>query len=192
MQHNPFIIPILDILKNAEQRVGEYDLIRQLEQQGFDFGVADHSYQMAVFRKHFVTMNALYELQASLLDEGIYLSITALDIQMQATRVASSSHDISDQAEQRVRDYYLDWRNLHDTTEQDVRDLLDSFWNMYFSGDKVSDALDVLGLDESSDWAGIRRRYQKLAGQFHPDKGGDQQRFMEVREAYEILRTHYN
>lgn len=33
----------------------------------------------------------------------------------------------------------------------------------------------------------IREAYQKLAAKLHPDRGGDPQRFMLIRESYELL-----
>lgn len=53
-------------------------------------------------------------------------------------------------------------------------------------------AYKVLGLTENASQQEIRRRYKKLAVQWHPDKNPDnkelaQKKFMEVQEAYEIL-----
>jgi DnaJ-class molecular chaperone len=48
---------------------------------------------------------------------------------------------------------------------------------------------EVLGLDPSGHYSNsdYKKRYRDLAMTHHPDKGGDEQRFKEITEAYEIL-----
>lgn len=50
-----------------------------------------------------------------------------------------------------------------------------------------SDYYQTLGIDRSATKEDIKRAYRKLAHQYHPDKGGDQERFKEVNEAYQVL-----
>lgn len=45
----------------------------------------------------------------------------------------------------------------------------------------------VLGLDENATQADIKAAYRKLSKEKHPDQGGDQKAFMEIKKAYEIL-----
>jgi hypothetical protein len=48
MQHNPIIIPILEILKTATDKIGEYDIICRLEEQGMVFSAENDSYNVAI------------------------------------------------------------------------------------------------------------------------------------------------
>lgn len=51
------------------------------------------------------------------------------------------------------------------------------------------DYYDVLGVSKSASEEEIKRAYRKLAMQHHPDKhGGDDSRFKEIGEAYEVLK----
>ena len=191
VQKNPFVIPILEILKQAEAELGEYDIIQQLEQQGFEFPVQDDSYEMTMFKKHFITMNALYQLQQELFEDGYYLSITAVRVSLLAIHDQAGRLPAVDEGEAKLRDYYLDWSHFDKTSQQHVEQLLTSFWEKYFAIDRQQQALGILGLSEDSSWQDIQRRYRQLAGRHHPDRGGDHARFIEVREAFEVLRACY-
>lgn len=52
------------------------------------------------------------------------------------------------------------------------------------------DYYQVLGVDKSASQEDIKRAFRKLAHQCHPDKaGGDEAKFKEVNEAYQVLGT---
>ena len=191
MQKNPLVIPILEILKQADGDIGEYDIIQQLEQQGIVFPVQNDSYEMTMFKKHFMTMNALYQLQQELFADGYYLCITAVRVSLHAIGEHADTLPAVDQGEAKLRDYYLDWSQFDNTSQRDVEKLLTFFWEKYFALDKQQQALDILGLSEDSSWQTIQQRYRQLAGRHHPDRGGDHARFIEVREAFEVLRACY-
>jgi hypothetical protein len=47
---------------------------------------------------------------------------------------------------------------------------------------------DVLGVDKNTSYTEIKKAYRKLAHQYHPDKkGGNENKFKEVNEAYQTL-----
>jgi len=52
----------------------------------------------------------------------------------------------------------------------------------------MKDYYEVLGIDRNASKDEIKRAYHRLAHKFHPDKkGGDEQKFKEVNEAYQVL-----
>jgi len=56
---------------------------------------------------------------------------------------------------------------------------------------------DVLGVKENSDQDTIKKAYRTLAKKHHPDKGGNDETFKKVSEAYDVLgdenkRQHYD
>lgn len=49
------------------------------------------------------------------------------------------------------------------------------------------DYYKILGLSKTASPDEIKRAYRRLAQQHHPDKGGDQAKFKEINEAYQVL-----
>lgn len=45
----------------------------------------------------------------------------------------------------------------------------------------------TLGVDKNATQEDIKKAYRKLAGQYHPDKGGDTATFQKIQAAYDIL-----
>jgi molecular chaperone DnaJ len=46
---------------------------------------------------------------------------------------------------------------------------------------------DVLGIDKGASKDEIKKAFYKLAAKHHPDKGGDEAKFKEINEAYQVL-----
>lgn len=51
----------------------------------------------------------------------------------------------------------------------------------------MKDYYKILGVDKNASPEEIRKAYHRLAHQHHPDKGGDEDRFKEINEAYQVL-----
>ncbi len=191
MNKNPLIIPILLVLKKSTDEVSEYDLIKKLESDGIKFP-QEKSPDLALFKKNFLVMNALYQLQAELLSDGFYLSITSLSIKIEEIVTNTESTALVDDTDIKLSQYYLDWDNYDKTSQSDVEDLLNGFWKRYFAHDQQQQALKVLELTVESGWDEIQQSYRRKINQCHPDKGGDRAVFIEIREAYEVLKYCYN
>jgi molecular chaperone DnaJ len=46
---------------------------------------------------------------------------------------------------------------------------------------------DVLGIEKGAKKEDIKKAFYKLASKYHPDKGGDAEKFKEINEAYQVL-----
>jgi len=51
----------------------------------------------------------------------------------------------------------------------------------------MSDYYTILGVAKNASAEDIKKAYRKLAHQYHPDKGGDSEKFKQVSEAYQVL-----
>jgi DnaJ-domain-containing protein 1 len=189
---NPLIPDILAVLRRNDacqaDGFGVHHLLSALAQHPF-FESLNGAPDVILFQKNFLLMNGLYQLQQDLwLEEQLVLLISPLSIQLRLSTddASASSSAITDKAS--VRDYYLDWDNFHNTTEQEVQDLLNGFWRGFLNVDQKESALQRLNLHVGATRQQIRQRYQTLAATHHPDKGGDAALFIEIRQAYEILR----
>lgn len=187
MINNPLTILILQILKNNKTEISEYDLIQQLEESGIEFP-QEESTELSLFKKHFLIMNALYALQNDLIDDGYFLSVTPLVIKMKKMVTLSDTKDLIDHTDKKLSEYYLDWQIYEDTSQQNVNDLLNGFWEKFSAVDKKLEALKILGLEADVNKDQLVQAYRRLAAKHHPDKGGNDEDFIKLREAYEILK----
>lgn len=49
------------------------------------------------------------------------------------------------------------------------------------------DYYKTLGINKSASAEEIKKAYRKMAMKYHPDRGGDQEKFKEINEAYQVL-----
>lgn len=188
---NPLVGPILAILKKSPSGISEFDILKALKDLLPAFSQLADDNNLQLFRQHFLIMNALYQLQTSLWqDENLILDITATRITLfSASQVnLSDSTTLSDSVDAKLAAYYLDWDEYEKTDINEVSRLLNSFFKgINLSGDRDA-ALKMLEIDGSNpSKADIKQQYRKLAQQHHPDRGGDQDTFIDLRQAYEYL-----
>lgn len=188
--HNPLLPAILELLIAHPQGIDEYRILKTFEDHSAFASIGTEG-KLPLFHKHFIIMNALYQLQQSCWQEQRQvLEITPL-LNTLHQRAPSASDTQLIQAESRgPSEYYLNWENFHGTTEDDVAQLYKSFWTFLSRDDKRAAALQCLGLNAEAQNQEITQRYRQLAKQHHPDAGGDAQLFIEVRAAYEVLKSN--
>jgi len=193
MPSNPLLNTIREAIEAQPTGISEYELMVKLQKNEatatyldfYDIGDADSN--LVLFRKHFLIMNALYQIQNVFFNEDRYLSISPLEIRVEPLQNFPASGLPVDSAESKIRDYYLDWNNIEVTAQADVDNLLTGFWQHFFAVDKRTEALKTLALPADAPLLTVKQAYRKLAHKYHPDKGGDGVRFRKIREAYEIL-----
>lgn len=176
---------ILNELQSHSAGLKEYDLIQKLRSHGF-FVLSEDApgTPQELFQTHFLLYHALYVLRDQLIaSKQGYLEIQMLKIQLlpyMEGREALTTQN-------RLREYYLDLNNLENTSEEDVCNLIASFWNRLSRHEGRDDALAVLGLEDPVNNNTIKETYRRLAMQHHPDRGGDKDRLQAINAAINIL-----
>ena len=114
--------------------------------------------------------------------------VDPLSIKLDIISDATAQSKLSNQSDVKLKQYYLDWQHYSNTSQQDVQDLLTGFWQKYYAVDKKLAALNVLQLESIASFSEVKQSYRRLAALHHPDKGGRQDDFIQIREAYEVLK----
>ncbi|MDO8705926.1 MAG: DNA-J related domain-containing protein [Sulfuricaulis sp.] len=191
MQENPFKASILALIKVSPTGLSEHDLIQRLQEYDQAFAFDGESPNLVLFRKHFLVMNALYQLQTELFRDGWFLSISPLDIRLEPVLATGISALPTGNAVAPLREYYLSWDNFSQTGRADVEIMLNRFMERYLAIDERLEALRILELPADAPWEAVKQSYRRLAATHHPDKGGDPECFRAIRGAYEILLRCY-
>lgn len=188
--NNPLIQPILSILEASSQGISEFELLRLLERETPIFDELGDDPDLKLFRKHFLIMNALYQLQRKLWQEDevrLYISPLQIHLEAVAQIEISQSNEIEAGAEAKLAAYYLDWDEYDNTDAEDVAALLKGFYNKLFNHEDTEQALETLGIKKNSTKSEIKQAYRLLVKKAHPDRGGDAKKFIKLRKAYEHL-----
>ncbi|MGL5047724.1 MAG: DNA-J related domain-containing protein [Shewanella sp.] len=188
---NPLIWSLLTVLQASNKSWKIHHLATELHTQGLLHQLDDNP-GIDLFKRNFLLMNALFELQEILLPKQ-WLQVKAMEIQI--FRLVPSNVNLLISQDTSLREYYLDWNN-YDTSENVVRELLEAFWSNYKSyiGLNINlmnkgNALRVFELDESATSRDIRKQWRRLALKWHPDRpDGNAARFREVCEAWQSLK----
>lgn len=179
-----FILLLQSELENQADGISEYDLMQNLKLHGyFDF-LSAPALPHELFHAHFFLFHALYLLHDVFLNKKLYLlDIHTLKIQLLPYQQGENNL----QKEDKLRAYYLDFKSLEETSEDDVYEMLASFWNKYNKLDNRDAALAELGLTDPIDDKTIKMEYRKLAMQHHPDRGGDTDKLQKINDAITVL-----
>ena len=192
---NPYLVPLLDAIDlflNDFPLTNEHQLIKHLQDnkvKPFDtFSLAELT---DLFSAHFLCMHVLYHLKREYSDKQTFV----LDIQL--VRIHRIPLDESDELNNNekmaietidpLESYYLNSKHYFETQEDEINDLLKSFWQKYMAQDEKKEALDVLNLPIDADEKMIKTQYKHLAQKHHPDKGGCAEMFTKIRQAKTVL-----
>jgi hypothetical protein len=189
---NPLIWPLLAILRASQQSCKIHNLASELQIMGL-LPDLDDDVNKALFKRNFLLMNALYQLQEILLPDH-WLQVQAMDIQLLPQFPTNLGFTLEQDAT--LRNYYLDW-GYFDTSSESIEKMFTRFWSDYdyYLGkhehmiDKTN-ALQIFELEKGATKQDIRHQWRKLALKWHPDRSsGNALKFREVCGAWQKLRS---
>jgi len=189
---NPLIWPILALIEASEESSQIHHLAIELQKNGL-LEKLDKDPNKDLFKRNFLLMNALYQLQAILLPDQ-WLQVEAMNIQL-SEYPPENTEQALDQTSA-LRSYYLDWQHF-ETKPDDIEAMLTGFWQRYHQTispsintiDK-SNALQIFGLGTQATEQQIRKKWRQLALELHPDRAtGDKDKFLKACEAWQVLKS---
>jgi hypothetical protein len=201
MSHTPSswapLQPILqDILLNHSDGLSEFELFNQLKSPPYELFSADALRDpLSLFQSHFIVFNALYQLG----DQWLRNKTGLLQIHCSCIRRNPWEAGQNGVLKQdKLRAYYLDWKNLSDTDQSQVEAMLDSFWLAYSgmpgqtqnNNMSLQQALDLLVLTTPFSLQQLKQQYRKMLHKHHPDKGGNNGQTVQLHNAYERLKIN--
>lgn len=191
---NPLIWPMFEVLRSEAGEWKVHTLAARLNQLGY-IPELDNSPERDVFKRNFLIMNGLYQLQEALYPDK-WLQVESMSIILSSVvSGVTLDHQVID-PDNPLRSYYTNWVN-YEASEGEVRRLLNQFWQRYreYVGSSPSldmnriKALELFKLPTDASDADIRKRWRRLALRWHPDREkGDAERFRVLCEAWHVLR----
>ncbi|MCG9707599.1 DnaJ domain-containing protein [Pseudoalteromonas shioyasakiensis] len=188
---NPLIDEIFYLL--LEQPVWKVHTLTSALSESGKIEQLDNDPQKDLFKRNFLVMNALYQLQTQLAPEQ-QLQIASLHIELVNEQISNAleNHDP-------LRDYYLDWQN-YDTTSDEIDAMLTDFWQRFssYSPKRVILSLSQQQLLELQQaWQlptnfsekQLQKRWRQLALKHHPDRQGCAIEFKKIQLEYEQLKA---
>lgn len=184
------LITLEEILARRTDGLSEHALLKALAARQVTF--FDEPYfnsPLGLFQRHFLLFHCLYRLRERLRERGAgELTIHCLCIRIVAPPDNASDLPVIHDP---LTAYYLDLSHLESTEEAEVLSLLARFWQRFASEEQRDEALAVIGLVPPATFPEIRRQYRRLAMRWHPDRGGDAERFKRLEWAMRVLRIAY-
>jgi len=173
----------------------EHEIISKLKADKISpFDQLNLQHSKDLFCAHFLTMHALYQLQNEYFCKQQYcLEIQSVKIERLPYFSNTVINENADPLIQHdpLKDYYLDISHYFETSENEVNELLSSFWKKYLAQDDKQQALKTLELPANSSYEVIKKQYRLMAQKHHPDKGGCSKYFTKINAAKSILDKLY-
>ena len=170
---------------------------------------------LELYRLHFALFHTLYTLQNEYVDDRKYLHVHFMrtgvfdypahdrcayfnDETMTFcghTNIKSSNH-CSHHSEQLGDDaieslslkyFYLDKRNYDKLDSVTAESLLSGAWEILSSENSLNDAYLTLGLHGHENSRTVKMRFRELCKKYHPDNGGDRDKFMDINRSYRLI-----
>ena len=179
-----FLLALQLELEQYSDGISEYELMQTLKSHGgFNF-LSEPALPHELFQAHFFLFHALYLLQDILLEQKAYLlDVHTLKIRLRPYQQGEQSLLLDDQ----LKAYYLDFSQLENTSEDEVYEMLASFWNKYNRFENRDEALAQLGLQDPVNNKTIKKEYRRLIMQHHPDRGGDTEKLKMLNDVIKKL-----
>ena len=174
------------------------------------------AHPLALYQNHFLLFHLLYKLQDEFYQEGKYLFIHFMrtillpfpaagtcrffheDLAVFCQAPCADEKDYCPFHLQHLGDtaleglslkyFYADKTNFYKLDEKTAVAFINGTWDILTHYDTYQHCFAVLGLPETSDLSLIKKKFKRLARQYHPDFGAlSHEKFTEINNAYQFL-----
>ncbi|PLX66216.1 MAG: hypothetical protein C0603_12470 [Denitrovibrio sp.] len=168
-----------------------------------------------LYRLHFALFHALYTLQNEYVNDGKYLHIHFMQTGVfdypadnkcayfdketmtfcgqanidNSSHCALHSEQLGDDAIESLslKYFYLDKQNYDKLDSVTAESLLSGAWEILSSENSLNDAYLALGLHGHENSQTVKIRFRELCKKYHPDNGGDRDKFMDINRSYRLI-----
>lgn len=181
---------ISDFIFSQDGVTQEYPLLKHIEKEFPEF-FFELGERPSLYQKHFLLFHHLYKLYDELSERNLRLLISPVEIRVIGFDSAESKALVGNT--DALREFYSTIDNLH-LSDKEINEMQNKFWQKFLALDEKTKSIQVLGLQGEVDLTifKIKKRYNELAQLHHPDKGGDENVFLEIKHAYEQLKRLFN
>ena len=150
----------------------------------------DNNPERDLFKRNFLIMNALYQLQDQVHPKSLLISTLHIEL-------LDKENNNQLEANNNLKTYYLEWKN-YDTSTQDINALLNSFWEQFkrenttaiLTNESIENLTQQWQLKKEFSHKELQKRWRQLALKYHPDKpSGCEEKFKQIKIEYEQLKT---
>ncbi|MBV1789790.1 hypothetical protein KQ940_17175 [Marinobacterium sp. D7] len=123
---NPVLPQVLHVLRQHPDGISEYRLMKTLDEEHlFEEQNRTDGAMLPLYRKHFLIMNALYDLQDILWqEEDRVLEISPMHIELHERQTRKPEKQ-EPEWYPLLSEYYLDWEYYRNTTEEDINRMME-------------------------------------------------------------------
>jgi len=175
-----------------------------------------HTDTLMLYQNHFLLFHLLYRLQDEFYKEGKYLFVHFMRTILvpypengqcrffedmpgyfckAACRPDQSycnfhTNILGDTAleELSIKYFYLDKQNFYKLDEETAKAFINGTWEILTHYKEYKKSFEILGIPKTSDLKFIKKRFRRLAKQYHPDHGAQsREKFQEINNAYQLL-----
>ncbi len=192
IQH--LLVAVEHELRTAPAGMSELSLIKALQKPPWELlGEVVFSEPEKLYPVHFLLFHVLYRLRDQLSETGESLTISPLNIRIEAQPVVGGD-GVPDSVDT-LRQFYLDLSQYR-LPEETIQQMMNDFWTGV-SGEApgqsaAREAAEVLGFQAvPADFPTVKHRFRRAVMHAHPDRGGKTETIQHLNQAFAVLKAHF-
>ncbi len=192
IQH--LLVAVEHELRSAPAGMNELSLIKALQKPPWELlGDVVFSEPEKLYPVHFLLFHVLYRLRDQLSEAGESLTISPLNVRIEAQTVVSGE-GVPDNVDA-LRHFYLDLSQYR-LPEEAIQQMMNDFWagapGQAPAQSETREAAEALGFKSvPTDFPTVKKRFRRAVMHAHPDRGGKTETIQHLNQAFAVLKAHF-